>query len=71
MSFHHLLAEIAVEDIRRFERELFEHVQALHSDLLERILEKKELTADIESDITSIVKKFIRVFLNKTLESTD
>ncbi len=68
---NNLLAEIAVEDVRRFERELFEHVQTVHSDLLEQILEKKELTADIENDITSVVKKFIRVFLNKAPETTD
>ena len=66
---NNLLTEIPVADIRRFERELFDHVQTLHPELIASIGEKKVMDDAMEADITAVVKNFINVFLCKSADS--
>ena len=58
-----LLAEIAVEDIARFEEELFEHLVATKDDLLAKIRNTGNLSdeewAELESTIIYVKDKFL------------
>ncbi|MBE6657300.1 MAG: F0F1 ATP synthase subunit alpha [Ruminococcaceae bacterium] len=62
---NNLLSEIPTTDIRRFERELFDHIQTLHPDLIVSIGEKKVMDDEMEAAITEVVKEFINAFLCK------
>ena len=62
---NNLLAEVPVADIRRFERELFDHINTLHPELVEMIGEKKVMDDEMEAAIRDTVKAFVNVFLCK------
>ncbi len=66
---NNLLADIAVADIRRFERELFDHVQTLHPELIKQIREKKVMDDEMAADITSAVNGFVNTFLGRPANS--
>ena len=62
---NNLLAEVPVADIRRFESELFDHINTLHPELVEMIGEKKVMDDEMEAAIRDTVKAFVNVFLCK------
>ncbi len=62
---NNLLAEIPVAEIRRFERELFDHVQTLHPELTENLREKQVMDDEMAADITAVVSEFVNTFLCK------
>ncbi len=62
---HGLLAKIPVSDIRRFEAELFNHIQTLHPELIENIAETKVLTDENTAAIQAVVDAFVNTFLGK------
>lgn len=66
---NNLLSEIPVADIRRFERELFDHVQTLHPDLVTMIGEKKVMDETMETEIKTVVRAFVNTFLCKPADS--
>jgi F-type H+-transporting ATPase subunit alpha len=52
------LDEIPLEHVRRFEAELLEMIELKHSDLLQQIAEKKDLTQEITAPLQAILKEF-------------
>ena len=57
----HLL-DIAVEDILRFEKELFEFIQTKYSEIPESIKEEKVITEDIEAKLVKAIEEFKKDF---------
>ncbi len=57
----HLL-DIAVEDILRFEKELFEFIQIKYSEIPESIKAEKIITEDIEEKLVKAIEEFKREF---------
>ena len=55
---NNLLADIEVEDVKRFERELFEHLVATKDDLLAVIRETGKLEADAEAALRDAIVEF-------------
>ena len=68
---NNLLADIPVAKIRSFEHELFDHIVTLHPELVESIREKKIMDAEMEADITAVVKDFVNTFLCKPAGSEE
>ena len=60
---NNLLADIEVEDIKRFERELFEHLTATREELLADIKTRGQLDADTEEALRSAILEFKSKFL--------
>lgn len=56
------LDDIAVEDVRRFEGELYKFLDARRTDLLKAIHDKRELTDDFRKQIEDALKEFKREF---------
>ncbi|TDT70536.1 ATP synthase F1 subcomplex alpha subunit [Hypnocyclicus thermotrophus] len=52
-----LLDDIAIEDVRRFEKEVLDHLRK-NTEILAEILEKKKLDDELEEKITGAVKEF-------------
>ena len=63
---NNLIKEIAVEDIRRFETELFEHLTATKSDMLEKIRTTGQLDSDTENEFKEAIVEFKDKFLGKS-----
>ena len=57
----HLL-DIAVEDILRFEKELFEFIQTKYSEIPESIKEEKVITEDIEAKLVQAIEEVKKDF---------
>ncbi len=62
---NNLLKEIAVEDISRFEKELFEYLVATKDELLSTIRESGVLTAETEAELKNAIQTYKDQFLNK------
>jgi len=56
------LDDIAIEDIRRFEADLYRYLDNSKPELLQAIREKKELNDDIKSQLNSALKEFKQRF---------
>ena len=52
------LLDVAVEDVLRFEKELFEFVDTRYPELPERIRTEKALTPEIEELLVKVIKEF-------------
>ena len=66
---NNLLAEVPVAEIRRFEKELFDHINTLQPELVEMIGTKKVMDDEMEAAIRNTVKAFVNVFLCKPADS--
>jgi F-type H+/Na+-transporting ATPase subunit alpha len=53
---------IAVADIGRFERELLARIKSAHAGLLDGIRTKKDLTAELETELKSVLEAFTKTF---------
>ncbi len=53
---------IAVADVGRFEKELLARVHANNASLLEGIRTKKDLTAELETELKGVLESFIKTF---------
>jgi len=53
---------IAVSDIGRFESELLARIKASNPGLLEGIRTKKDLTAELETELKSVLEAFVKTF---------
>ncbi len=58
-----MLLDVAVEDISRFERELFEFIDTRHPDIPERIREEKALSEELETELSDAITEFKADFL--------
>lgn len=63
------LDEVPKNECKRFEQELFERMEIRHSDILEAIADKAELTDEITASLTDILKDFTASF-KATLSQT-
>ena len=59
---HGYLDETPLDEVRRFEGELLDAMEARHPDLLTEIAEKKELTEEITRKLHEILKEFSEAF---------
>ena len=62
---NNLLKEIPVEDISRFEKELFEHLVATKDMLLAEIRETGVMTDETEKELREAIVVFRDKFINK------
>ena len=56
------LMSIAVEDIKRYERELFRFMEDKHNDILEAVKVQKEISADTEEKLIEALNEFKKEF---------
>ncbi|MBX3043827.1 MAG: F0F1 ATP synthase subunit alpha [Candidatus Kapabacteria bacterium] len=56
------LDEIPLDDIHRFEKEYFEFLDNLHSDVLNDIKDKKEITKENNTKLTEAITSFVANF---------
>ena len=56
------LLDIAVSDVLRFEKELFEFIDTKHPELPESIRTEKQLSEDIEKLLISVIEEFKKEF---------
>jgi F-type H+-transporting ATPase subunit alpha len=56
------LDDLAVEDIRRFEAELYRFVENSHPSLWNQLMEKKQLDDGMKSDFTKVLNEFKQRF---------
>ena len=62
---NNLLHDIEVSEIHRFEEELFEHLTAVNSDILEKIRETGNLDSELEASLRAAIVDFKNKFLSK------
>jgi len=58
------LDDIEVEEIKRFEQELYRFMAAEHPDVLKAVKEKKEVTEEIEADFKKCLDEFKKQFFH-------
>jgi F-type H+-transporting ATPase subunit alpha len=54
--------KLPVDSLRRYERELYEHVDQKHPELWAHIMEKKELTDELKTQMDKVLKEFTSAF---------
>ena len=57
-----MLLDIAVDDIARFEKELFEYIDTKHPDIPERIRTEKALSGELETELADAIIAFKKEF---------
>ena len=57
-----MLLDIAVADISRFEKELFEYIDTKHPDIPERIRTEKALSGELETELADAINAFKKEF---------
>ena len=57
-----MLLDIAVDDIARFEKELFEYIDTKHPDIPERIRTEKALSEELETELADAIIAFKKEF---------
>ncbi|MCD3355027.1 F0F1 ATP synthase subunit alpha, partial [Clostridium botulinum D/C] len=62
-SVNNYLSDIKVSDIRTFEKEFLEYVDTHFRELGPKILDKKELTEDIKTELNTAIQEFKKIFL--------
>jgi F-type H+-transporting ATPase subunit alpha len=61
--------KLPVDSLRRYERELYEYVDQKHPELWTNIVEKKELTDELKTQLDKVLKEFTSAF-SKSLEAS-
>jgi F-type H+/Na+-transporting ATPase subunit alpha len=56
------LDDLQVEDIKKFEAELYKYADSAHPGVLTSIREKKELNDDIKGQVKSLLEEFKKKF---------
>jgi F-type H+-transporting ATPase subunit alpha len=64
-----LLDDLAVEQCRLFETELYAFLDSTHSALLQTIREKKTLDDQVKGQLNTVVKEFKERFVAKRKEA--
>src|SRR5579883_3328704 len=65
------LDDVAVEDIRRFEGELYQYLDNAKPEVLQAIREKKELNDDIKKQLNAALKEFKETRFKKPAKQAD
>ncbi|MFM7737019.1 MAG: F0F1 ATP synthase subunit alpha, partial [Alphaproteobacteria bacterium] len=55
--------DLPVEDVGRFERDLYAHVEGKHPQLLTDIKAKRELSDDLKKQVASVLEDFKKTFV--------
>lgn len=63
------LDSVPVEDVRRFETELLDHIRASEENLLSTIRDTQKLTEETEEALTKVINHFKKGFASSTGES--
>jgi len=53
-----MLLDVAVEDVSRFEKELFEYIDTKYPDIPERIRTEKALSEELETELMDAIAAF-------------
>lgn len=61
-AVNNFLNDIAVEEVRRFEKEFLEHVRDHKAEVLKAILDKKDLNDEIKNMLNSAIEDFKKIF---------
>jgi len=56
------LDKLAVDQIKAFERELYSYFESKHSDILEEIKGKRELTDELRGRLIKALDQYVEVF---------
>ncbi|MBQ9764824.1 MAG: F0F1 ATP synthase subunit alpha [Lachnospiraceae bacterium] len=56
------LIDVAVEDVQRFEKELFDYIDTKYPELPQAIREKKQLDEETESLLVKVIEEFKKTF---------
>jgi len=56
------LKNIPLKDVYRFEKELINLFKSSHSEILDEIVEKKQLSQDLTTKIKSIIESFVKIY---------
>ena len=59
------LKEIPVENVAEFEKELFEHIDNSHPDIVKSITETKDMTKDNEAKLREVLGDFVKKFVSQ------
>ncbi len=59
------LSEIAVNDVERYQNDLFEFIEASHNDIFASIVDTKDLTAETEEKLKAALTEFNARFLSE------
>ena len=58
-----LLLDVAVENVSRFEKELFEYIDTKYPDIPERIRTEKALSEELETELMDAIAAFKKEFI--------
>lgn len=61
-AVNNFLNDIAVEEVRRFEKEFLDHVKTHKSELITEITNKKSLDDDVKNLLNSTIEEFKKIF---------
>ena len=61
-AVNNFLNDIAVEDVRRFEKEFLQYVREQKSEILKAINEKKALDDELKSMLNSVIEEYKKIF---------
>lgn len=53
---------LAIKDIKRFEKELIEHIKSEHSSIIESIQKDSAISKDVEEKLHKVIKEYLEVF---------
>ncbi len=59
---NNMLGDVAVADIRRFEKELFEYIGTHHSEIIDAIQNTGDLSEDTEENLLTAISRFVKKF---------
>ena len=61
-AVNNFLNDIAVENVRRFEKEFLQYVREQKSEILKAINEKKALDDELKSMLNSVIEEYKKIF---------
>ena len=56
------LDSIPVDDVKRYEKELYTFLEEKHPDVLKKIAEKKQLTSELDEELRKVLEEFNSIF---------
>jgi F-type H+-transporting ATPase subunit alpha len=68
---HGFLDDVAIDDVKRFEKEMLEFVKTSHPELVREIEEKKDLDDELEEKIRRVISEFKERFIPGGKESPE
>ena len=62
VATHDYLVDVPVDRVKEYEKEFVQFVRANHDTILQEILQKKQISDDMRTRISSIAKEFTESF---------